>query len=196
LEHQIKQMFQNGINCSSTAFWFLSDNSRLIKPRNSYIKKGTLDFANCHLGLGSTLAITSQLISDLSGFDEDLRRFEDWDLAIRILIEDENFLIIPYPLSFVYRTPNTNWQYAESSLRLLRKKYSYLSFKRRFQILSGIHFELAVIRFRGKRYTSMIGHGLIAAFTNHYHFSILFDEFRSRVIKINFFKNLLRDKSL
>ena len=88
LEIQISSMQKFSSNTSSTLFNFVKNGKTSERPiLISNTKSDDSDFLRCHLGLGSTLIISSRVFNTLGGFDTNLMRFEDWDFAIRHRLE-------------------------------------------------------------------------------------------------------------
>ena len=86
------------------------------------------------MGFGSTLIIKGDALKKLGGFNESLRRFEDWEFGIRMGKMGTKFGFIDVCLSIVNRIPNSNWNNSSEALTKLPKLISFdtVTFKRRF----------------------------------------------------------------
>ncbi len=154
LEIQISSMQKYSSTTSSTFFNFVKNGRISLRPimiPNS--KSGDSDFLRCHLGLGSTLIISSHVFNKLGGFDSNLMRFEDWDFAIRHRLEFGPIYLCEESLTNVNRMPNRNWKNSGSALSKIEQKYSVTLKENSRAFRSGVAFERIVIAWRSRQLT-------------------------------------------
>lgn len=78
--------------------------------------------SGCHVSPGSTLLAHRDRFDTVGFFDEDLRRFEDWDWLIR-LSESERLLAVPKPLAIVHVRHRIAHPAVSEALSFLDNKY-------------------------------------------------------------------------
>jgi glycosyltransferase involved in cell wall biosynthesis len=152
LEIQISTMQKFSSTTSSTFFDFVKNGRSSLRPvLISNSKSDDSDYLRCHLGLGSTLIISSHVFNELGGFDPNLKRFEDWDFAIRHRLKFGPINLCEQSLTSVNRIPNRNWENADSALSIIEKKYLNTLGQNSRAFRSGIAFERIVIAWRSRQ---------------------------------------------
>lgn len=163
LEIQISTMQKFSSTTSSTLFNFVKNDRTSLRPiLISTSKSDDSNFLRCHLGLGSTLVISSHVFNTLGGFDENLMRFEDWDFAIRHRLEFGPIYLCEHSLTSVNRIPNRNWTNAGSALTKIEHKYLNKLGENNRAFRSGVAFERIVIAWRSRR-LALVGINLLQA---------------------------------
>lgn len=79
----------------------------------------------CYTSPGSTFMCRRDLLIDIGGYDAAFRRFEDWDLFIRIVtVADKPVGFLAQPLSRLFIAKNYSTDQAEAGLRMLEDKHA------------------------------------------------------------------------
>jgi glycosyltransferase involved in cell wall biosynthesis len=141
------------VDCVTSDFLFLKNSSLTKMPMNFDSQNIYLNF---HTGFGSTGVIRKEVFDSLGGFDEELKRFEDWDFIIRLKEKNFSYLHLNTPLVVVNRIPSQNWDWAHFSIVQFKSKPRKVNKKERRMLKSGIALELAVISFRKRHIFALV----------------------------------------
>jgi len=162
LNVQLKAMLDTDMQASTTHFFNARNGSvRLRPPSPSQVDLKRL-LMGCFLCPGSTLMVEHNFFVEVGGFDETLKRLEDWDWLLRVARHGK-ILNLHEPLSCVslQRRPNAEAVLeavsqirAKKSLmqlnpRLRRRFHSALDYEEAVAHLSAAKFELGAYKLIG-----------------------------------------------
>jgi glycosyltransferase involved in cell wall biosynthesis len=149
LSIQLAFMKMNSLDLSTTNFDLVTEPFLFTQHvTNAKLNRQNLR-RRCHVGFGSTGMVRRSVILDYL-FDENLLRFEDWDLLLRL--SDRNIAMenLNQLLTRVYRIQSPNWQNSADALKTFEDK-QFQKYGRDHRIKSGIYLETSAILFRNKR---------------------------------------------
>lgn len=159
---QLRKMQSNNAFFICSNYEHVNENVQLIRTNQARISPALVQ-QRCHLGLGSTLVADRSKLLELGGFNEQLLRFEDWDLAIRIFEAGYNLEITSECLATVDRTPKSYWSKSEIYLdKFSLINRNYLTHSARRRVLSGIFLEKGVIKKRSGKPLSAVYYSVIS----------------------------------
>ena len=134
LEKQVKviELAFPDVGVVYSGFWKIKKNNRIYVPfKRSKIRSGNIynELVKRNFVSTQTILLKKECFKKSGLFDENLPRFQDWDLAIR-LSKYYNFIFIEEPLVSVYYTEGSisdNWKsYVEAMEMIIEKNYDCL----------------------------------------------------------------------
>lgn len=196
LELQMKWMRKNNFQISATGFYTFQQNLKPIeekvRPYSENLRLIDVLYG-VYIAPGSTLIINKEIFISLNGYDVSYRRLEDWDLIIRIYLQNHTVSYFNHPTAII----KASNEYTINNLQNSGKKLFFLNFKSLFKfkwyypaiLLVGICFELFVVYFRAKKYFFALFYFLmfnLICFFQHPYFRIHFNT-TIRILKKRFF---------
>lgn len=188
--HKIEQQLKKLLSCEDKAIlacctgYFLNqeaifkqDNRESICMLNKIPNLHTL-LRGCYLSPGSTLFVHKSAFDKVGLFDENLRRFEDWDWLIRYYQSGLKLSMVEEGLAKIYVLSKPKMQSVKQPLSILLKKHKYFNLKETLLFRSSLAITLSSCAFYENKIFTAIKYAL---------FSMLLYPFRS----FSFFKKVI-----
>ncbi len=166
ISQQIEFMKKFDLNASCTNFDVVSSedhNTPPVAAQRPYKNIFTLEDIvwGCYVSPGSTFVCKKELFSEVGYYDNNLSRYEDWDLLIRIIMKYEGkFGFLNEILSTIYYSGQYSPTYALSGLKMMADKH-YNNIRSQgnnyaLKFRSSISFNTASVYKQERRYLFML----------------------------------------
>lgn len=157
IERQMAYMMAGEYEACCTHIDITYDDGRTFRTvERPYHAALTMEDAayGCYVSPGSTLIINKHILQAIGGYDVRYRRYEDWDLLIRLLSRGVPFGYLPDSLSCVYADHDYNAASALEGIALIKDAYhgAFRETDARQAFNAGLFFNRAAVYFAQKRY--------------------------------------------
>jgi glycosyltransferase involved in cell wall biosynthesis len=120
----------NNLTFYATAFRQVSMKSGATVIRTPINASSPLDFASgCWFAPGSTAIVSKQAFEQIGGLDEDLRRLEDLDWALRLSLIGGKLVVAPFVGAVIEVGARPSLQMMDTACRRLVEKFQNVDFK-------------------------------------------------------------------
>lgn len=157
---QLAFMEAEGLQASCTNFVLQPPGQPAWRPYAQVIGEAEIAWG-CYTSPGSTFIVKRQLMLDIGGYDASFKRYEDWDILLRLVAQVPSGIgFLNEPLATIFKGSSFDAAYARCGLAQMFDRHgarlSDAGLGRRFR--AGLAFNRAAVELAAGRRLSMVRH--------------------------------------